>query len=154
MMSSALVAGPETRSHFATLAADGTSDVIEITVTGYADPQEFSGRYLETDHFTFEDLDGASHALRFGMPIGNLELSGLRAWHSARHLDELLLGGGDTGASAYELLRRQGRIRYRYVAGGVLDDGDKYEVQRRINVTIVRKGGAPVFAGFAPAPAE
>ena len=150
----ARVAGPETRSHFATLAADGTSDVIEITVTGYADPQEFSGRYLETDHFTFEDLDGASHALRFGMPIGNLELSGLRAWHSARHLDELLLGGGDTGASAYELLRRQGRIRYRYVAGGVLDDGDKYEVQRRINVTIVRKGGAPVFAGFAPAPNE
>jgi hypothetical protein len=149
----ARVAGPETRNHFASLLADGSTDVIEITVTGYADPQDFSGRYEEPEMLAFHDTAGVLHSLHRGMPIGNLELSGLRAWHSGQHLDALLEGAGDTGASAYATLRRQGRVRYRFVAGGVLDDGGELEMQRRINVTIVRRGGVPGVAGI-PAPAR
>jgi hypothetical protein len=141
------VAGVETRRHFAAMAVDGTSDIIEITVTGYADPQDFSGRYVEPDMIAFHDTTGTLRTLHRGQTIGNLELSGLRAWHSGQHLDALLAGAGDTGASAYAQLRAQGRVRYRFVAAGVRNDGDQYELQRRINVTIVRKGGAPSTPG-------
>lgn len=134
----ATATGPATRKHFTDLAADGTTDIIEIAVTGYADPQDFSGSYVETTMVDFNDADGNLITLRRGSPIGNLELSGLRAWHSARHIDALLDDGEETGAGAYVALRSQGRIRFRIIAGGVHDDGGALELQRRINVTIVR----------------
>jgi hypothetical protein len=137
------------RAQLAALVADGSNDVIEITVTGYADPNEFTGTYMESEMLAFHDLAGTLHTLHNGMTIGNLELSGLRAWHSGQHLDALLKGSGETGASAYATLKAQGRIRYRFVAGGVRNDGDEYALQRRINVTIVRKGGAAPAAPVA-----
>jgi hypothetical protein len=141
------VASAETRGLFAKLASDGTTDVIEIIVTGYADPQEFSGRYVEPEMIAYHDTTGKLRMLHRGQTIGNLELSGLRAWHSGQHLDDLLSEGGDTGASAYSMLRAQGRVRYRFVAAGVRNDGDEFELQRRINVTIVRKGGVASSPG-------
>ena len=146
----ASVTGPETRELFAKVASDASaSDVVEITVTGYADPQEFHGTYVESDTVTFNVAGSSAMTLRPGESIGNLELSGLRAWHSASHLDTLLSEAGDTGSNAYNALKSQGRLRYRYVAAGVRNDGDRFELQRRVNVTIVRKGSGaaqPVVA--------
>ncbi len=118
-------------------AATAASDeVLEIRVTGYADPQTFTGSYYEPGTISFVDTRSTTHTITSGDRITNLELSGLRAHYSTLHIDELLSTGPE--GSLYRRLRSEGRIRYVAVAGDVATDveGERFEVQRRIGVEV------------------
>lgn len=119
----------------------GADEVLEITITGYADPQQFVGDYVESDEITFEDKNGARHTLAQGERIGNLELSGLRAWHSARELDRIFTEAAANGHPEYRELMDAGKIRYRYIGGGESRGSNDYAAQRRIHISISRVGG-------------
>jgi hypothetical protein len=108
-------------------------DTLVIVVTGYADPHPIIGRYLESEDVTFLDLDGAEHTVREGDIMTNLNLSGLRAWHSSRYLD-LLFRGSEKGGELYRQLLDQGRIRYRVIGGDVQRDSRNHDMQRRIHI--------------------
>ena len=64
---------------------------MEMIVTGFVDPQIFRGEYIEAPTIEFNDLNGKKHSVRKGDPIGNFELSGLRAVFAQRLVEELLL---------------------------------------------------------------
>ncbi|MCC7436994.1 MAG: PD40 domain-containing protein [Armatimonadetes bacterium] len=114
-------------------------EVLEIRVTGYADPKQFVGQYLEGEVVTFEDMAKAQHEVSQGDQIGNLELSGLRAWYSGHYLDQMLTASGNED---YRQLRSDGRVQFRYIGGGESRDGADRAAQRRIHIEIVRTGGA------------
>ncbi|MBL7986486.1 MAG: PD40 domain-containing protein [Chlorobi bacterium] len=114
-------------------------EVLEIRVSGYADPKQFVGQYLESESATFEDMAKTQHEVSQGDQIGNLELSGLRAWYSGHYLDQLLTASGNED---YRQLKSDGRVRFRYIGGGESRDGADRAAQRRIHIEIVRTGGA------------
>jgi hypothetical protein len=124
---------------FASEALPG--EILEITITGYADPQPFVGSYVEEEPVAFEERGGARHELRQGESIGNLELSGLRAWYSGHELERIFADAAAGGHPEYLKLRDAGRIRLRYVGGGVSLDASDYAAQRRIHIAITRTGG-------------
>lgn len=110
-------------------------EVLEITVVGYADPRPFRGPYVEPEAIPYLDHDGRAHTVRMGDTIGNAELSGLRAWYAGNHLRNLLLR--DTNCAAGRLVR-DGRIRFRYIGGGVDSTEGQLSAQRRIHISIAR----------------
>lgn len=119
-------------------------EVLEITVTGYADPQPFVGNYVEAEAVSYVDAAGTPHTLEQNAKIGNQELSGLRSWYSAKEIDRLLLA---SGKPEYADLKSAGRIRYRYVGGGESRDNNNLDAQRRIHISVARSGagGASEF---------
>ncbi len=116
------------------------SEILEIRVTGYADPQPLIGKYLESEDATFVDLGGVSHTVSRGDVLDNLKLSGLRAWHAGNHLDRLFTAAAEDGKKDYLELKKAGRIRYVFVGGDVSDDQTDYAAQRRIRITMSRTG--------------
>lgn len=116
------------------------NEVLQITVTGYADPQPILGHYLEGETIRFDDLSGMQQSVSKGDVMDNLKLSGLRAWHSAQYLDEIFTAAAEKGHAEYVDLKKEGKIRYRYVGGDVSNDNSDYAVQRRIRITIARVG--------------
>jgi len=119
-------------------------EILDITVTGYADPQPFVGNYVESEVVSYVDASGAPHTLEQNSRIGNQELSGLRAWYSAQEIDRLLMA---SGKPEYAELKSSGRIRYRYVGGGESRDNNNLDAQRRIHISVARSGagGASEF---------
>jgi hypothetical protein len=114
------------------------SEILEIAVMGYADPQAISGRakYLESETVRFEDLSGQQHTISNGDAMDNLKLSGLRAWHSGVYLDKLFAQAA--AKSDYLDLKNAGKIRYKYIGAGVSDDKSEFAAQRRIRIIITR----------------
>jgi hypothetical protein len=125
---------------FPRFIADSRADeVIEIVITGYADPQQFVGRYIEDGTHSFMDMRGAMHTVTPGSTIENLELSGLRASYCGELLDEMFKSSVAMGRSDYNRLKSEGRIVYRFIGGGVSEDMNDYAVQRRIHISISRR---------------
>ena len=116
------------------------NEVLQITVTGYADPQPILGHYLESETIRFDDLNGKLQSVSKGDAMDNLKLSGLRAWHSALYLDEIFTDAANKEHTEYVDLKKAGKIRYRHVGGDVSNDNSDYAVQRRIRITIARIG--------------
>ena len=116
------------------------NEVLQITVTGYADPQPILGHYLESETIRFDDLNGKLQSVSKGDAMDNLNLSGLRAWHSAQYLDEIFTDAANKEHTEYVDLKKAGKIRYRHVGGDVSNDNSDYAVQRRIRITIARIG--------------
>ena len=115
-------------------AESGGTGSLEVQVTGYADPQTFVGTYHESEEVTFLDPSGAEQTITKGSRITNLELSGLRAWHSSKELRRMF--EQDPG---FRALADAGRVRYVIVGGGVAADHTSFETQRRIAVTVEAK---------------
>ena len=114
-------------------------EIMELVVTGYVDPQVFSGTYYEDVQVSFADTNGADHTVRKGDVIENFELSGLRAVYSRDLIQKFLAERASEENPAYLKLQEEGRIRYRVVAGGVSGGDTEYDRQRRIHVLIVRR---------------
>ncbi len=114
-------------------------EIMEIVVTGFVDPQVFSGTYLEEIDVTFSDTPGREHTVHRGDIIRNFELSGLRAVYARDLIETFLTERANTENPAYLALREEGRVRYRVVAGGVSGGDQEYDRQRRIHVLIVRR---------------
>ncbi|MCB0712060.1 MAG: PD40 domain-containing protein [Ignavibacteriae bacterium] len=114
------------------------NEAMELIVTGYVDPQIFSGLYYEEPVIEFSDINGKLHAVRKGDRIENFELSGMRAVFAQRLVDKMLQRRATSGNPAFLTLLDSGRIRYRTVAGGVSGGQTEYDKQRRIHVLIVR----------------
>ncbi|MDH7514978.1 MAG: hypothetical protein QHI48_03760 [Bacteroidota bacterium] len=126
---------------FPRFAAQGLpSEILEIKVVGYADPQPIIGRYLEDETVTFADMRGNTHTVSKGDVLDNLKLSGLRAWHSYLYLDRLFREAASEGHREYLDLKEAGRIRYSIVGGDVSNDNTDYASQRRIRITMTRVG--------------
>jgi hypothetical protein len=123
------------------------NETLEIIVTGFADPQQFIGTYFEPRLCSFADSDGKLHSVRTGDRIGNLELSGLRAWYSGEYLDHLFAGAAAVGFPEYSELRNQGKITYRFIGAGVNENSGDYAAQRRIHIAIVRRVGGMIAEG-------
>lgn len=120
-------------------------DILEIRVTGYADPEPFVGTYYDDERARFTDRNGNEHTVSRGAAITNLELSGLRAWHTAQYLDRLFMLGAKNGKPAYQQLKEAGRIRMRVIGAGTPEGEGTTESQRRLGIEIVRTGGAEEF---------
>lgn len=132
-----------TNSVFPHLLTPGNeNEILDIIITGYADPQPIVGRYFEDESISFIDQDRVEHTVREGDAMTNLVLSGLRAWHSSRYLDELFRTSG-AGVEVYRQLREDRRIRYTIVGGDVQRDTRDYDVQRRIHIRMERAGLQP-----------
>ena len=116
------------------VSESGGEGILEVRVTGYADPQTFVGVYHESQPVTFLDRNGIERTVTEGSRITNLELSGLRAWYSSQQLKALF-----EQDPAFRGLASAGRIRYVVVGGGVADDHTSFETQRRIAVTVEAK---------------
>lgn len=114
-------------------------EIMELVVTGYVDPQVFSGEYLEDIDVSFTDRDGRGHTVRPGDTIENFELSGLRAVYARDLIQRFLAEKAKTENPAYLRLQEAGRVRYRVVAGGVSGGDEAYDRQRRIHVLILRR---------------
>ena len=113
-------------------------EVMELIVTGYVDPQIFSGKYMEEPVVSFADVNGKQHQVRQGDQIENFELSGMRAVYAQELIEEILNRKAATSNPAFRTLMEAGRVRYRVVAGGVSGGQTEYDRQRRIHVLIVR----------------
>ena len=118
------------------------NEILEIRVTGYADPQPILGKYLEAETVPFVDSKGRAHVVKSGDVLDNLKLSGLRAWYSGKHMDQLFSAASQKGKSDYADLKAAGKIRYVYVGGDVSNDASDYAVQRRIRITMSRVSDA------------
>jgi hypothetical protein len=117
----------------------GPDEFLEVIVTGYADPRPFSGPYVENDPVTFYTRDGSQITVHKGDTIGNLELSGLRAWNAGQYLRTLF---AETPGVDLPELMRTGRLRFRHVGAGVDTAGSAMEAQRRIHIGIERRSGS------------
>ena len=114
------------------------NEVMEMVVTGYVDPQIFSGLYLEDPIVEFADANGERHRVQKGDRIQNFELSGMRAVFAQQLIDQMLRRKATEDNRAFLDLIDAGRVRYRVVAGGVYGGQTEYDKQRRIHVLIVR----------------
>ncbi len=117
-------------------------EVLEITVTGYADPQPFVGSYVEEQSVAF--IDGRTNrpvVLEKGDRIQNRELSGLRAWFAGHELEEMLAAESARGNKDFAELLADGKITFRYVAGGESLDSRNLAAQRRIHIAMRITGG-------------
>ena len=121
------------------LKLTGGDEIMELVVTGYVDPQVFSGTYLEDIDVQFTDTAGAVHTVSRGDVIENFELSGLRAVYARDLIRKFLAEKAKSENPAYLQLQQAGRVRYRVVAGGVSGGDASYDRQRRIHVLILRK---------------
>jgi hypothetical protein len=119
-------------------AANNPDEVLEISVTGYSDPRAITGKYWEPEVIQFQDSDGKIHMVKQGDDLDNLKLSGLRAYHCAKLLDKLFSESSSLGKSDYDDLKKDGKIRYKYIGAGVAKDEANLEAQRRIKITMVR----------------
>lgn len=119
-------------------SANNPDEILEISVTGYADPRAITGKYLEPATIQFQDVDGKTYTVNQGDDLNNLILSGLRAYHCGKLLDELFMQSSDKGKTDYEDLKRDGKIRFKYIGAGVAKDEANLEAQRRIKITMVR----------------
>jgi len=119
-------------------AANNPDEVLEISVTGYADPRAITGKYLESEVASFVDLEGKSYVVKQGDDLDNLKLSGLRAYYCGKLLDKLFSESSSKGKTDYEELKRDGKIRFVYIGAGVAKDESNLEAQRRIKITMIR----------------
>lgn len=119
-------------------AANNPDEVLEISVTGYADPRAINGKYLEPENIQFQDLDGKIILVKQNDDLDNLKLSGLRAYHCGKLLDKLFSESSANGKTDYEDLKRDGKTRFKYIGAGVAKDESNLEAQRRIKITMVR----------------
>jgi hypothetical protein len=119
-------------------AANNPDEVLEISVIGYSDPRAISGKYLEPEVIQFQDSEGKMHVVKQGDDLDNLILSGLRAYHCAKLLDKLFSESSAQGNTDYDDLKKDGKIRYKYIGAGVAKDEANLEAQRRIKITMVR----------------
>ena len=122
-------------------------EVLEIRVTGYADPQPIIGKYLEDETVRFLDAKGTPIEVANGDVLDNLKLSGLRAWYSGKYLDQVLSASEQKGKTDYRDLKNAGLLRFVYIGGNVSNDASDYAVQRRIRITMSRVSGAQKAGG-------
>ncbi len=118
---------------FASIA--DSSEHLEITVTGFADPRPFHGLFEEPDPISFFTVNGEQQTIDPGDTIGNPELSGLRAWFAGTLLEKLIEQSDSPDVRA---LLAANRLRFRQVAGGVDSTSGGLEAQRRITITVER----------------
>ncbi|MEP7217860.1 MAG: hypothetical protein ABI876_03035 [Bacteroidota bacterium] len=115
------------------------TEVIEIRVSGFADPTPISGKYVEDTPITYQDASGTPHTINNGDKMDNDKLSGLRAYYSAQLLDSMMTAESAKAGNDYGILKNEGRIIFRYIGGGVSADKDDYAAKRRIVVELDRR---------------
>lgn len=117
-------------------------EIIEISVYGFADPKPILGRYVETETVYFEDANGTAQTVKPNDKLTNLKLSGLRAYHSSKQIERQFEDlSAQRGFDDYKQLVQQGKIKYRYIGGGVNTSGNDFAAQRRIKIDFVRIKG-------------
>ncbi len=115
------------------------TDVLEITVVGYADPKPILGRYVESETINFVDASGNAQRVEQNDRMTNAALSGLRAVHSARELQRMFeLYSKERGKDDFSALLKADRLRFKTVGGGVNTAGTDYAAQRRIKIDFSR----------------
>ncbi|HVZ41692.1 MAG TPA: hypothetical protein VHI13_20595 [Candidatus Kapabacteria bacterium] len=119
------------------------SEVLEIRVTGFADPQPIQGDYVEGKPIAYESAEGMQQTIRKGDRMDNVKLSGLRAYYSAQQLDTMMSAASASNGDDYNILKKEGRIVFRYISGGVSADKDDFAAKRRILVEIDRREREP-----------
>ncbi len=121
------------------LAKGLPSEVIEIRITGFADPNPIRGNYLEDRAVIFDDSTGNRVMLQKGEALDNTRLSGLRAIYSATFLDSLMSEATKLHHDEYNDLKSDKKIIFRCVAGGVSSGADQMAAKRRILVEVIRR---------------
>jgi hypothetical protein len=116
----------------------GSSEVLEISVYGYADPRAITGKYQESETIRFEDNKGVTIAVNKGDDLDNLKLSGLRAYNTCKYLEQLFIQSSKDGKSDFSELKDAGKIQVRYIGAGVDSDAQNLEAQRRVKITFTR----------------
>jgi hypothetical protein len=119
------------------------SEVIEIRITGFADPNPIRGNYLEERPVVFDDSSGGRITLQNGEALDNTRLSGLRAIYSATYLDSLMSAATKLHHDEYNDLKSDKKIIFRCVAGGVSTGADQMAAKRRILVEVIRRQRVP-----------
>jgi hypothetical protein len=125
------------------LAKGLPSEVIEIRVTGYADPNPIRGNYLEPKPALFDDSTGNHIALQTGDALDNTNLSGLRAIYSLAYLDSLMSEATKKYHGEYNDLKDDKKIVFHCIAGGISSGADQFTAKRRILVEVIRRQAAP-----------
>ncbi len=124
-------------SRFRSSAQPG--EVLEVTVSGFADPKPILGRYVESESISFFDKQGQTQRVETGDRLSNLALSGLRAVHSARELQRMIEEYSlQKGRDDFASLLNSGRLRFRCIGGGINPGGTDYAAQRRIKIDFAR----------------
>ncbi len=114
------------------------NEILEIAIYGYADPRRLEGRYLENDQLTFESMDGGYYTIYPGDILTNLQLSGLRAYHSGQLLQQLFERAAASNKTEYQSLMQNQRILFRYIGAEIANDGQSLVAQRRIKIVLTR----------------
>ncbi len=125
------------------LAKGLPSEVIEIRITGFADPNPLRGNYLEDQPVIFDDSSGNRTTLQNGEAMDNTRLSGLRAIYSATYLDSLMSESTKQHHDEYTDLKSDKKIVFRCIAGGVSSGADQMAAKRRILVEVIRRQRQP-----------
>ena len=107
----------------------------EISITGFADPRNFAGKYLEDEKVTFKDVNGEEFTINKGDKIDNFLLSGLRAYYTGKFLDVLFSSSSKKGKTDYEELIKSGKIKFSYIGANVINDKNDDAFNRRISIT-------------------
>jgi hypothetical protein len=108
-------------------------DVLEIRITGYADPRDLSAgsRYLEGTAI-FQEPGGGTTRIAKGDRIDNRVLSQLRAYYAMEYFDTKL----QSHVPQYRVWRDKGVIRYSIQGGGVDVSDLQYAARRRVQVLV------------------
>lgn len=119
------------------------SEVIEIRVTGYADPNPIRGNYLEPKPALFDDSGGNHITLQTADALDNMNLSGLRAIYSLTYLDSLMSEATKKYHGEYNDLKDDKKIVFHCIAGGISSGADQFSAKRRILVEVIRRQATP-----------
>jgi hypothetical protein len=114
------------------------NEVLEIVVIGHVDPRPMTAVYYENDEVKFEDFQDNKYSIKKNGKIDNFSLSGLRAWHSGYYLDKLFKTAAAKNKPEYDILVKNNKIRYKYIAGFINREGFNLEAQRNIRILFTR----------------
>ena len=114
------------------------NEILEIRVSGFADPKPIIGKYIENTEVPYEDSTTKMVTAKHGELLDNNKLSGLRGFYSAKYIEELL---DKTKNPDYIALKNEKRVIFKAVEGGVSEMKDDFASKRRVYVEIIRREG-------------
>lgn len=107
-----------------------TGDYLEIEISGYADPRNISGRYVE------DDVSCGDVVVHRNDLMINETLSALRAYYSKVYMDSVL----SLHSQDCRKLEAEGKILYICKGKGVdVDSKEPYEGRRRVLIVVWRR---------------
>jgi len=107
-----------------------STDIIEISIYGYADPRRLSGKYYEDLTIEYFNSENKLFKIMKDDDLDNFKLAGLRSYHTGKLLDEIFFNN----SKDYRTLKEQNRIRYKVYSMGVAGDVADFAAQRRIKI--------------------